>query len=334
VHQEGVRLAGDEARLRSSVSAMFVSLSRRSQSLLDRLLRMIDGLELSEEYPERLANLFRMDHLATRMRRNSENLLVLAGHEAPRRWAEPVPLMDVLRAAVSEIEQYERVELNIQAGVAVIGTGVADTVHLLAELLENATTFSARTTQVVVSGHAVGSGGALIDITDRGMGIPGQQLAELNHRLDQPSVADVAISRHMGLFAVAHLAARHKIKVQLQLPPDGGTTAQVWVPSSLLSQDKEAGPGEQRSGADPRTATVPGRGAPGTHRPASSPGTRRAPRPRPRRAGLRQNRRAVSLRRAGSPPGVAQPAWPRRYRRRAWPWARPPYPPPRGPART
>jgi signal transduction histidine kinase len=182
VHQEAVRLAGDEARLRSSVSAMFVSLSRRSQSLLDRLLRMIDGLELSEEDPERLANLFRMDHLATRMRRNSENLLVLAGHEAPRRWAEPVPLMDVLRAAVSEIEQYERVELNIQAGVAVIGTGVADTVHLLAELLENATTFSARTTQVVVSGHAVGSGGALIDITDRGMGIPGQQLAELNHR--------------------------------------------------------------------------------------------------------------------------------------------------------
>ena len=144
MHREAVRLAGEEARLRSSVSAMFVSLSRRSQSLLERLLRLIDSLELGEEDPERLSNLFRMDHLATRMRRNSENLLMLAGHEAPRRWAEPVPLVDVLRAASSEIEQYERIVLDVQPDVAVVGAGVADTVHLLAELLENATTFSAR----------------------------------------------------------------------------------------------------------------------------------------------------------------------------------------------
>ena len=241
VHREAVRLAGEEAQLRSSVSAMFVSLSRRSQSLLERLLRLIDSLELGEEDPERLSNLFRMDHLATRMRRNSENLLMLAGHEAPRRWAEPVPLMDVLRAAVSEIEQYERVVLDLQAGVAIVGAGVADTVHLLAELLENATTFSAKTTQVIASGHGLAGGGAVIDITDRGMGIPGQVLAELNRRLADPPMADVAVSRHMGLFAVAHLAARHNIEVELQSPDGGGTVARVRIPASLTSQ--EAAPG-------------------------------------------------------------------------------------------
>jgi HAMP domain-containing protein len=165
VHREAVRLAADESKLRSSVSAMFMSLSRRSQTLLERLLRLIDSLELGEEDPERLANLFRMDHLATRMRRNSENLLVLAGHEAPRRWAEPVSLVDVVRASVSEIEQYDRVVVSIQPGIAVIGNAVADTVHLLAEILENATMFSAKSTQVTVSGHALSNGS-----TGRGRG--------------------------------------------------------------------------------------------------------------------------------------------------------------------
>jgi signal transduction histidine kinase len=249
VHREAVRLAGEEARLRSSVSAMFVSLSRRSQSLLERLLRLIDSLELGEEDPERLSNLFRMDHLATRMRRNSENLLMLAGHEAPRRWAEPVPLMDVLRAAVSEIEQYERVELNIQPGVAIVGAGVADTVHLLAELLENATTFSAKTTRVVASGHGLTGGGAVINISDRGMGIPEQVLTQLNQRLAHPPMADVAVSRHMGLFAVAHLAARHNIQVELQSPASGGTVAQVRVPASLTSQEGANGGRRPRAGA-------------------------------------------------------------------------------------
>jgi signal transduction histidine kinase len=258
VHREAVRLAGEEARLRSSVSAMFVSLSRRSQSLLERLLRLIDSLELGEEDPERLSNLFRMDHLATRMRRNSENLLMLAGHEAPRRWAEPVPLVDVLRAASSEIEQYERVVLNIQPDVAIVGAGVADTVHLLAELLENATTFSAKTTRVTASGYVLtGGGGAVIEITDRGMGIPDQVLAELNHRLANPPVADVAVSRHMGLFAVAHLAARHAIAVQLQSSATGGTAARVHIPASLISRGAAASSGRQRAGAGLRLAPGP-----------------------------------------------------------------------------
>jgi signal transduction histidine kinase/predicted RNA-binding Zn ribbon-like protein len=236
VHREAVRLAADEARLRGSVSAMFVSLSRRSQSLLERLLRLIDSLELGEQDPERLADLFRMDHLATRMRRNSENLLVLAGQEPPRRWAEPVSLADVARASVSEIEQYERVVLDIQPGTAVTGNAVADVVHLLAEILENATSFSAKNTEVTVSGHLLRTGGLLINVVDSGMGMTEDRLAQVNWRLENPPPADVEVSRHMGLFAVAHLAARHGIRVRLRQAPAGGVIAHVWLPDAVISR--------------------------------------------------------------------------------------------------
>src|SRR6266516_2994047 len=241
VHQEAVRLAADEARLRASVSAMFVSLSRRSQSLLERLLRLIDNLELGEQDSERLADLFRMDHLATRMRRNSENLLVLAGQEAPRRWAEPVSLADVARAAVSEIEQYDRVVLNIQPGIGVTGNAVADVVHLLAEVIENATTFSAKGTPVTVSGHSLRSGGVLINVIDSGMGMLEEQLRQVNWRLENPPAADIEVSRHMGLFAVAHLAARHGIRVRLRTGARGGLIAHVWLPSTVISRDIGSG---------------------------------------------------------------------------------------------
>jgi methyl-accepting chemotaxis protein len=237
VHQEAVRLAADEARLRGSVSAMFVSLSRRSGSLLERLLRLIDSLELGEQDSERLADLFRMDHLATRMRRNSENLLVLAGQEPPRRWAEPVSLADVARASVSEIEQYDRVVLDMQPGLAVAGNAVADVVHLLAEIIENATMFSAKGTQVAVSGHSLRSGGVLISVIDSGMGMTEDQLAQVNWRLENPPAADVEVSRHMGLFAVAHLAERHGIRVRLKAAGGGGLIARVWLPGALISDD-------------------------------------------------------------------------------------------------
>jgi signal transduction histidine kinase len=237
VHQEAVRLAADEARLRGSVSAMFVSLSRRSGSLLERLLRLIDSLELGEQDSERLADLFRMDHLATRMRRNSENLLVLAGQEPPRRWAEPVSLANVARASVSEIEQYDRVVLDMQPGLAVTGNAVADVVHLLAEIIENATTFSAKGTQVAVSGHSLRSGGVLISVIDSGMGMTEDQLAQVNWRLENPPAADVEVSRHMGLFAVAHLAERHGIRVRLKAAAGGGLIARVWLPGALTSHD-------------------------------------------------------------------------------------------------
>jgi signal transduction histidine kinase len=241
MQREAVRLAGEEARLRGSVSAIFASFFRRSHSLLERLLRLVDSLELREDDPERLASLFQIDHLATRMRRNSDSALVLAGHETPRRSTEPVTLVDVLRAAVSEIEQYDRVSLHVQQGVSVSGSAAADTVHLLAELLENAATSSAKTTQVIVCGHTVRGGGLLISIVDGGKGMPEAQLRQLNWRLAHPPLADVAVTRHMGLFAVAHLAARHGIKVALELPPDGGTTAEVHLPATLISQDARRG---------------------------------------------------------------------------------------------
>jgi signal transduction histidine kinase len=247
VHREALRLAANEAALRGNVNAMFVNLSRRSQSLVERQIRLIDDLEQGEQDPDRLASLFQMDHLATRMRRNSENLLVLAGHDASRRWNQPVALVDVLRAAVSEIEQYERVTLNVQPGIAVRGHAVNDVVHLLAELAENATSFSSAETPVVVAGHLLSSGGVLLDITDQGVGMGAEEMAHANWRLDNPPVVDVAVSRRMGLFVVARLAARHGIRVRLRPAPAGGLTALVWLPDEVISHESTTGaPGMRR----------------------------------------------------------------------------------------
>jgi signal transduction histidine kinase len=242
VHREAVRLASNEAALRGNVNAMFVNLSRRSQSLVERQIRLIDDLEQGEQDPERLGNLFQMDHLATRMRRNSENLLVLAGHDVSRRWTQAVGLVDVLRAAVSEIEQYERVTLNVQPGIAVRGQAVNDVVHLLAELVENATSFSAADTPVNVAGHLLNSGGVLLDITDQGVGMGAEEMAHANWRLDNPPVVDVAVSRRMGLFVVARLAARHGIRVRLRPASMGGLTALVWLPDEVITHETSATP--------------------------------------------------------------------------------------------
>jgi signal transduction histidine kinase len=237
VHAEAVRLASNEARLRGNVNAMFVNLSRRSQSLVERQIHLIDDLEQGEQDSDRLGSLFRLDHLATRMRRNSENLLVLAGHEAARRWTQPVALVDVLRAAVSEIEHYERVTLNVQPGIAVRGQVVNDVVHLLAELVENATAFSSEQTQVNVSGHLLNSGGVLLDITDQGVGMAGDEMADANWRLDNPPMVDVAVSRRMGLFVVARLASRHGIRVRLRPAASGGLTALIWLPDETVTHE-------------------------------------------------------------------------------------------------
>ena len=235
VHREALRLAGEQARLRASVSAVSTSFLRRSHSLLDRLLGLIDSSELTEEDPERLASLFQMDHLATRMRRNTDSALAIAGHDTPDRAAEPVTLVDVLRAAVSEVEQYDRVALDVQQGVSVSGIAAADTVHLLAELLENATTFSPRTTQVIVTARTARDGGSLISITDAGAGMTEEQLSQLNWQLAHPRLPDTTVGQRMGFFAVAHLAARHGITVTLGVPPDGGTSAEIHLPAALIS---------------------------------------------------------------------------------------------------
>ncbi len=257
VHQEAVRLAANEAALRGNINAMFVNLSRRSQTLVERQIRLIDDLEQGEQDSERLSNLFQMDHLATRMRRNSENLLVLAGHELSKRWSEPVALVNVLRAAVSEIEHYERVVPDIQPGISVRGQAVNDVVHLLSELAENATTFSPSETLVHVSGYSLNSGGVLLDITDQGVGMGAEEMAHANWRLDNPPVVDVAVSRRMGLFVVARLAARHGIHVRLRPASKGGLTALVWLPDEVITQQAPASLADLRAPGEASTAATP-----------------------------------------------------------------------------
>ena len=266
VHAEAVRLAGNEAMLRSSFNAMFVNLSRRSQSLIERLARVIDSLEQDEADPDRLSNLFSMDHLVTRMRRNSENLLLLAGHETTRKWSAPVPLADVVRAATSEIEQYGRVAMKIQPGISLTGPAVSDVVHLLAEIVENATIFSSKDTPVHISGQEIPSGGVLIEVKDSGVGIPEARLAEMNLRLDNPPVIDVSVSRHMGLFAVARLAERHGVRVRLRARSPRGLTALVWLPDDVAERGaaRSGWPGNRpgrSAGAAARTSGSPGTGA-------------------------------------------------------------------------
>ncbi|MBS2965312.1 nitrate- and nitrite sensing domain-containing protein, partial [Actinocrinis puniceicyclus] len=235
VHQQAVRLAAEQALLRSNVNSMFVNLSRRSQSLVQRQLRLIDELENSEQDPDQLANLFKLDHLATRMRRNGENLLVLAGEEPGRKWSQAVRLLDVMRAGASEVEQYERVALRDLPDVNVLGRVVNDLVHLVAELLENATSFSAPETKVSVTANMLNTGGVMLEIEDAGIGMTPEELDDANERLANPPVIDVAISRRMGLYVVGRLATRHGIQVRLRRSAGGGITALVLVPSTLLA---------------------------------------------------------------------------------------------------
>ncbi|MFJ4469364.1 nitrate- and nitrite sensing domain-containing protein [Streptomyces sp. NPDC089424] len=230
VHREAVRLAAEQALLRGNVNAMFTNLSRRSQGLIQRQLSLISELESREADPDQLASLFKLDHLATRMRRNGENLLVLAGEEPGRRWTRPVPLVDVLRAAASEVEQYERIELASVPTTEVAGRVVNDLVHLLAELLENATSFSSPQTKVKVTGHALPDGRVLIEIHDTGIGLSPEDLAAINERLASPPTVDVSVSRRMGLFVVGRLSQRHGIRIQLRPSDSGGTTALVMLP--------------------------------------------------------------------------------------------------------
>nr|WP_055507195.1 nitrate- and nitrite sensing domain-containing protein [Nonomuraea pusilla] len=235
VHREAVRLAGDEARLRANVNAMFVNLSRRSQTLVERQLTLIERLERGERDDTRLGDLFKLDHLATRMRRNSENLLVLAGQEAARKWSEPVELMDVVRAAVGEVESYDRVSAQAHSEVAIAGQAVTDVVHLLAELVENAVSFSPGDTKVVISSSRIDGGGLMVSVTDNGIGMSQEELAQANDRLANPPVVDVSASRRMGLFVVGRLALRHRIRVLLRRGDVGGLTAMVLLPEVLLA---------------------------------------------------------------------------------------------------
>jgi signal transduction histidine kinase len=244
---EMLRLAANESAIRGRLDAMFVNLSHRSQSLVERQIRLIEHLEQGEQDSERLANLFKMNRIASRMHRNSQNLLVLAGHEAPSDWNQPIALANVIRAAVSEIEDYERVSLTAQPDIAVSGPAVNDVVHLLAELIENATSFSAGDMQVEVSGQLLTSGGVLVDITDRGVGMAPKELAYANWRLEHPPATDINVPKWMGLFVVARLAARHGIRVRLQQADFGGLTALTWLPNEVLTDQGTAPPSRPSS---------------------------------------------------------------------------------------
>jgi methyl-accepting chemotaxis protein len=235
VHQVAVGVAVEQAALRRSIGDMILNLARRSQSLIDRQLELIDELEQDAE-DDALEQMFRLDHLATRMRRNAENLIVLSGGaDAARRLTQPVPLVDVVRAAMSEVEDYQRVELLPIDEVSLTGHAVADVVHLLAELIENATSFSPPGTKVQIATQQAANG-YVLEIEDRGLGMSDEELLDANQRLANPPAIDFAVSRVLGLYVVGRLARRHAIKVQLRHSWYGGVTALAMLPAGLITR--------------------------------------------------------------------------------------------------
>lgn len=242
--------------LRKGVADMFVTLARRNRSLIDRQLSMIDDLEQKEENPDTLAQFYQLDHLATRMRRNAESLLVLAATEPQKKWRTPLEVDDVVRAALGEVEDYRRIDVLALEAVRLKGNVVADLAHLISELLENATSFSPPETRVRIAGHFQ-DGGYLVTITDRGVGIPNSRLAELNQLLVKPPVVGLAIEPTLGIYVVAMLAKRHGIRVRL-VSGAPGITAHILVPVATF---------EVEVPTEPRPSKQPASGEPGrSHR--------------------------------------------------------------------
>ena len=236
VQETAVRVAVEQAELRRSVRDVFLSLARRSQALLHRQLGLLDAMERRATDSEELAELFRIDHLATRMRRNAENLIVLSGATAGRAWRKPVPMVDVLRGALAEVEDYTRVTVLPVGSASLLGRAVGDVIHLLAELIENAVSFSPPQTVVRVGGSVVGYGFA-IEIEDRGLGMTAEELETANDQLRNPPEFRLTSTARLGLYVVGKLAERHGIRVRLTESPYGGTTAIVLIPGTLMADD-------------------------------------------------------------------------------------------------
>ncbi|WP_055588533.1 sensor histidine kinase [Peterkaempfera griseoplana] len=270
-------LTAERDELQGSVDATFVNLAMRTLTLVERQLVLIETLEGREGDPEQLDNLYRLDHLATRMRRNSENMLLLAGLENGRRGNRNVALLDVLRAAVSEIERYERVRIQFLPRVRLVGGAADDTSHLVAELLENATAFSPPQDVVEVGGWLLDNGELMISVVDHGIGIPAERLREINEQLDNPDPGDsaplsgkapwreqTASARSMGLFVVSRLARRHGVRVQLrETVTGGGVTAIVVVPrEAMLEADLTAAELDEQRTAEREAAAVEPAAAP------------------------------------------------------------------------
>jgi signal transduction histidine kinase len=233
VQRTAVEAAVDEAKLRRGVSDVFRNLARRSQSLLHRQLAMLDEMERRASEPEELENLFRIDHLTTRMRRHAEGLIILSGESPGRGWRHPVAFVDVLRAAAAEVEDYTRIRVTTRTRAALIGPAVADVIHMIAELAENATIYSPPNTPVRIHGDLVGRGFA-VEIEDRGLGLTEEKLAKINHNFAQPPPFDLSGSEQLGLFVAGQLARRHDIQITLQASPYGGITAIVLIPKALV----------------------------------------------------------------------------------------------------
>jgi signal transduction histidine kinase len=240
VHRVAVRVAAEQVALRQGVADLFLHLGRRLQVLVYRQLELLDQLERTEVDAKQLRSLFQLDHLATRMRRNADNLLVLSGAEPVRRWSDPIPLTSVIRAASSEIEDFSRVSVVPMTDAHLVGQNVSDVIHLLAELIENAATFSPPGTRVQITGEPTPHG-YLVEIEDRGIGMTDEDLAEVNEQLASPPAVDFRGARRLGFDVVARLAVRHGIKVRLRHSWFGGVTALVLLPPSLLSEVPEPG---------------------------------------------------------------------------------------------
>ncbi|MEU8420499.1 nitrate- and nitrite sensing domain-containing protein [Micromonospora sp. NPDC048835] len=274
VQRTAVQAAVDEVTLRRGLNEVFLNIARRSQSLVHRQLHLLDRMERRSEDPDELAELFQVDHLATRLRRHAEDLVILAGSAPGRGWRNPVAIVDLIRGAISEVEAYERVDITAVQPAGVLGRAVGDVIHLLAELVENATAFSPPDTRVTVSGAQVANGYAL-EITDQGLGMSAEALETANTRLASSPEFDPAQSARLGLFVVARLAARHGVRVRLRSSSaEGGVTAVVLVPGDLITAEPPAGP-------DPATLGVAS--ADPSRRPARTArrGTVTRPRTRP-----------------------------------------------------
>ena len=289
LHAQALLLAGDEARLRLVINEMFETMSRRNRSLVDQQLALIDRLEKSEDDPERLDNLFRLDHLATRMRRIGANLLVLAGAQVSRDHRESLPLASAVNAAVSEVEDYKRVEVGEVPDSALVGRISADAVHMLAELIDNALRYSPPISPVRVSAEHTSNAGLLIEVHDDGIGMTDSDLRIANMRLHAGGEVSQDNTRHMGLFVVGRLAHMHGMAVRLRNAvegePSSGTTAELYIPPKLLEHGAPIGrrrPALRRPLGDPR------RGGP-VRRAVRGSGRRRI---RSRRAACRGARRA------------------------------------------
>jgi signal transduction histidine kinase len=265
VQETAVRVAVQQAELRQSIRDILLSLARRTQSLVHRQLTLLDTMERRENDPDELRDLFRVDHLATRMRRNAENLIIMSGASPGRAWRRPVPMVDVVRGALAEVEDYTRVTVMPMGQVELVGRAVGDVIHLLAELIENAVSFSPPYTTVQVSGQLVANG-YVIEVEDRGLGMSQEDIDAANRRIADPPEFNLATTSRLGLFVVSRLAERHTIRVALKPSPYGGTTAVILLPHELVSEEGDDGqadgPADHGATAFATDRAVPGQGGP------------------------------------------------------------------------